>query len=220
MMTCVYAVSTKKKANKHKFKFGSHTGTQQKLLSRYTTYLINPLIYYFYETPYAKEIENIFKKKCIDERIINDNGKITEWIYLELHNIAKYVCEIEKSLLDEKSLLLDEKSSLNEKSLLDEKKVYNTIKSENNNKLIVIHKYTYYDINDLTLFQQYLLCTYDIYMDNTPYETIMKYFNFCPDKPQYHNINYPIISKDNVHVIDKNEWITKSVDIIEDLIHN
>jgi hypothetical protein len=43
----LYVVSTAKKAKKNKYKFGRYGGTQKMLISRYGTYLINPICYYF-----------------------------------------------------------------------------------------------------------------------------------------------------------------------------
>lgn len=89
----------------------------------------------------------------------------------------------------------------------------------NINNPTIIHKYTHYDINDLTLFQQYLICTHNIYSDNTPYEIMMTYLNFSPDKHQYHNFKYPDIKKATVKVYE-DAWFTKNISVIENIISN
>src|SRR3982750_2094204 len=87
-MESLYVISTLKKSKKNEYKAGRHTGTQAELISRYATYLINPIIFYFRPTNNATLIEKIFKKKMISHREININDNLTEWITLDLPSIT------------------------------------------------------------------------------------------------------------------------------------
>lgn len=71
----------------------------------------------------------------------------------------------------------------------------------------VIHKYDYNDINDLTLFEQYLSLT----SKTSPYTALLDNLNLNPTKPQYHNLSYKNINKDIMNVHDGNKWIKKLV---------
>ena len=87
-MESVYIVSTLKIAKDDEYKLGMHSGTQKKLLSRYGTPLIDPIIYFFRPVNDFKKIEALALKKFNKYRIINDSGKKTEWIKLNLNTLT------------------------------------------------------------------------------------------------------------------------------------
>ena len=43
----IYVISVNDKSKDNEYKIGNHSGTQKQLLSRYQTYLINPIIFYY-----------------------------------------------------------------------------------------------------------------------------------------------------------------------------
>ena len=89
IMDILYLISTTEKAKQDMYKLGSHKGSQLKLISRYQTYLIDPIIYFSYpiENPrfIESELKNIFKKY----RIKNSNGKLTKWIKMDIHTLIE-----------------------------------------------------------------------------------------------------------------------------------
>ena len=90
----IYVISTLSKSKKNKYKAGRHTGTPKKLLSRYQTSLINPILFYFKPVDDGTKIENILKAKLKNYRIKNNDGKYTEWILMELKNIITTIEDI------------------------------------------------------------------------------------------------------------------------------
>jgi hypothetical protein len=87
----MYIISTIEQAEQDKYKLGNHTGTDKKLKSRYVTPLINPIIYYFRYVKNAKKIESIMKTKYDNNRIINQNGRKTEWFNIKLDDLISGV---------------------------------------------------------------------------------------------------------------------------------
>lgn len=90
-MLSTYIVSTIEMAKKDSYKFGRHTGTLRKLESRYTTSLINPIVYFFLPHDNSKEIEEKIKKILIGCREINNNGTITEWYNIDLGSLTSII---------------------------------------------------------------------------------------------------------------------------------
>jgi len=66
-MEIIYIVSTNEKSATNEFKVGRHTGDLKQLYSRYTTYLVNPIIHYTKQVNVgtSPDIEKIIKKKII-----------------------------------------------------------------------------------------------------------------------------------------------------------
>ena len=83
----------------------------------------------------------------------------------------------------------------------------------------IINNYSHYDINDLSLFEQYLIFTYNISDNPNIYQTFMNLFNFNPNKPKYNNIKYTNIKSSNVHVYDGKAWIIETTDIFGYLLN-
>jgi len=90
-MRSLYATSTRKKSKKHKYKLGYHTGPKNRLLSRYHTYLINPVIFYFKPTVNAAFLEADIFNILEDFIIYDENNKKTEWVCLELEKIIECI---------------------------------------------------------------------------------------------------------------------------------
>jgi hypothetical protein len=84
-MTSIYILSDSEKLNR--YKVGSHTGTLEKLKSRYITAIPTLVVNYLIETPNAKDVETKFKQIYVNERIKNSNGNTSEWVNMELHEI-------------------------------------------------------------------------------------------------------------------------------------
>lgn len=93
-MEAIYVISTKEKSNNNEYKIGKHTGTQSKLLSRYKTPLINPVIYFYLHCENSLNVENEIKKLLKDKRIKNEDGAYTEWVKLNLQQIVNNIYEI------------------------------------------------------------------------------------------------------------------------------
>ncbi len=93
-MQSIYIMSTRGRARHNKYKFGRHTGTKNKLVSRYITYLTNPTIYYFEQVSNPKKIEAIIKRKLKSYRITNKNGNMSEWVRLDLEKLIRKINEI------------------------------------------------------------------------------------------------------------------------------
>lgn len=70
----------------------------------------------------------------------------------------------------------------------------------------IIYKYNHNDINDLTLFEQFRSLT-----SNSPYTTLLDFYNLNPNKPKYHNMSYTNINKNTMNVHDGEKWIKEIV---------
>lgn len=88
-MKAVYVVSTPDKADNNIYKLGSHFGDVHRLIGRYTTYLLHPIVYYFCYIDSNIDIESALKDEFVDERILNWKNKKSEWINLPLKQIVK-----------------------------------------------------------------------------------------------------------------------------------
>lgn len=130
-MTSIYILSDS--INIGRYKVGSHTGTLNKLKSRYITSIPSLVVNYFIETDNAKTIETQFKQKHINERILNSKGRISEWVNMELH-------EIIGSLL---TLLQTNSNRANE----------TTIITQNKNKFIIPEIVNHQVIDTTIIFQ-------------------------------------------------------------------
>jgi hypothetical protein len=90
-MTSIYVVSTLDRIKEHTFKVGKHSGSQQKLLSRYKTPLIEPLIIYFRPSVQSSEIEKQVLSQLDQYRIKDQDNKKTEWVKLDSIEIIKII---------------------------------------------------------------------------------------------------------------------------------
>jgi hypothetical protein len=83
----MYIISTIKKAKKNKHKLGKHGGTKENLLSRYRTYLIKPVIYYFEPVDDCDTVEKQVLARLNKYRMLSDNGRMLEWVKVDLEHI-------------------------------------------------------------------------------------------------------------------------------------
>ena len=82
----------------------------------------------------------------------------------------------------------------------------NLIDTQINNPIIIqpiIHPYDYRDLNDLTLYEQYLSLT----SKDSPYTALLDHLNLNPAKPQYHNINVANINRNTIDIHNGQKWI-------------
>lgn len=98
--TTVYVISDPLNESVDRYKIGSHTGTINKLVSRYITSLPELKIYYFEKTPLPLDIEAYFKRTSGPKRIININNNKSEWYIMPLQDIISTL----NSLLNHKSI--------------------------------------------------------------------------------------------------------------------
>lgn len=84
----------------------------------------------------------------------------------------------------------------------------NNINTQNNisNPIIIqqiIHPYEYNDINDLTLFEQYLSLT----SKDSPYTALLDHLNLNPNKPEYNNIYIGNLNKNYMDIHNGQKWL-------------
>lgn len=87
----IYVISTHYKANINEFKVGKFSGSMKKLISRYNTTLITPIIFYYREVNNYTLIEKQILSDLDEFRIINANGNKTEWIRLDKDTIINII---------------------------------------------------------------------------------------------------------------------------------
>ncbi|AQN67869.1 T5orf172 domain protein [Saudi moumouvirus] len=166
-MQSIYIVSTLEKAAQNEYKIGSHTGTQRKLLARYGTPLIDPIIYFFRPVYNSKKIETIILEKLNEHRRINSSGNKTEWIKLNIDKIIKEVCEIIQKNNLESDIDLNKK-----------------IKNDKSNKIKINIFGTGIDINEFSIT--------DINDAVSDYKGacvgLIRFFHFNDERQKYHNI--------------------------------
>ncbi|AGC01551.1 helicase [Acanthamoeba polyphaga moumouvirus] len=86
-----YIISTKNKSKKNIFKIGIHTGTVYSLLSRYVTYIMNPIVHYFQYINEAASIEKNLKNELYDYRQENGFGNKSEWVKMPYELLYEHV---------------------------------------------------------------------------------------------------------------------------------
>ena len=92
--------------------------------------------------------------------------------------------------------------------------ITNTTNSNNtiNNITIInlpeIHPYSYYNGEDLTLYEQYLILA----SKTSPYTAILDFFNLNLNKSQYHNMRIPNIHKPSMDIHTGEEWEKRAID--------
>jgi len=93
-MKSIYLISTKSRSKRGKYKLGKHTGSEKQLLSRYTTSLINPIIFFFRPVGDADKIENVLKERLLKYRIRNHKGTVLEWVRWEFKKIVAIIKQV------------------------------------------------------------------------------------------------------------------------------
>lgn len=112
-MKMIYILSTLERATQNIYKMGRHTGSHSQLLSRYSTSLINPIIYFSYIVENAVEMESQLKILLYESRISNTAGRKTEWVKMKLHLLASkitaYIFRENRSIRTKKSFTIETK---------------------------------------------------------------------------------------------------------------
>ena len=95
-MSGLYIVSTLDRIAANTFKVGKHTGTQRKLISRYRTYLVDPIILFYH--PDSSDKIDLLERSVLEQlthaRISDEDGRTTEWIRAPLFEIIETVFRI------------------------------------------------------------------------------------------------------------------------------
>jgi hypothetical protein len=84
MSDLVYVVTSSINEKNGFYKVGIHTGDQKKLLTRYKTPLIDPMIRFSISSPNAAIIEREVLKKLKNYRVTDASGKDSEWLNYDL----------------------------------------------------------------------------------------------------------------------------------------
>ena len=87
-ISVIYVLSTPRDHRQNLYKIGRHTGSQQKLLSRYKTALRDPLIFFSYMTPSAKNDEAQILGLLTEHRIHR-----TEWVNIQLEKLVATITQ-------------------------------------------------------------------------------------------------------------------------------
>nr|QQV29754.1 hypothetical protein K-LCC10_0499 [Kaumoebavirus] len=133
MATHLYVISAPDRAAQNLFKFGFHTGDKDKLLKRYRTALINPVIYLFEEGTLENEKEILYS---LDEvRQMNDNENKSEWIKLDLYTLVTFIRGFLNQM--ETKSLYDSRDIKNEINYL---LVINSVSTDDREKIKVLER--------------------------------------------------------------------------------
>ena len=85
-MTFIYVISNQVYAEQKLFKIGKHKGSKKKLIRRYKTYLIDPIVYYFFPTgSYYVDEQHLL------HRFTNHRMGTSEYVHLELEQILETI---------------------------------------------------------------------------------------------------------------------------------
>ena len=105
----LYIVSDPLHQSVNRYKVGIHNNTRKALIARYITDLPEVIIHAFIKTNVANQVEHILKHLHTDKRVMNVNGRLSEWYILplgdlisEIYNIIK---NIELGLVIKKSMI-------------------------------------------------------------------------------------------------------------------
>jgi hypothetical protein len=112
--TAIYIVSSESRSKINEYKIGKHTGDQKKLESRYSTYIIDPIVYYFKYFNSAEKYENKILFELADYRIKNSKGSMTEWIRMDINELINRVNDTIEKIKNEENDLKNETFSDND----------------------------------------------------------------------------------------------------------
>jgi hypothetical protein len=90
-MSGIYIITNLEKMDGNIYKVGKHTGSQRKLLSRYRTYLIDPIIIFYVPSSETSELEKKLLELLKAHRINDMDDGETEWVKLPLADLLKIV---------------------------------------------------------------------------------------------------------------------------------
>jgi hypothetical protein len=77
--------------NEHKYRFGTHTGVKERLISRFKSYMPNPGLILFLEHISAKEIENSVFSELKNGGFVKTGAKRTNFINMPIHQLINIV---------------------------------------------------------------------------------------------------------------------------------
>lgn len=206
----IYIISTLKRSNDHIFKIGKHTGTRTKLMSRYATYLIDPIIFYFQPVINYGLVENKIKSKLKKFRIVNNNGKRTEWIKLELIDLMRCITKIVDYYT-------------NKYKIIEIETEHNIFKDETLNKLLYegLNKTSY----DFAVILHYL-CKENYYCTKNGVWYAFIDHKWCKDDTNIYDAistdvvdNYKKMKKFYINIQNKNnQFVSGKLDILKSVI--
>lgn len=87
-MQGIYVISNETYMQINKYKVGKHTGNLTKLISRYKTYLIDPIICFYVISENYSRLEYDILQSLKAQRIKDGNGKLSEWV---IHPLPKII---------------------------------------------------------------------------------------------------------------------------------
>src|SRR5271154_6653406 len=93
-MECIYVISTEDSASRDEYKVGRHSGCVNKLMSRYRTYLRDPVLYGYMSCQDSIQMEKNAFDILSDVRMKDARGKNTEWVKCPLADIMKCIVEV------------------------------------------------------------------------------------------------------------------------------
>lgn len=138
-MSAIYIISTPAMILENKYKPGNHKGSQKKLISRYQTYLVDPIICYFRPVSKPKEIESIIKKGIKRFRLKNISDRLTEWAIIGLTELMNYINKViddyENGIVNQSKIMNVKKNITAE--IMVANFIQNCLEKTNNSKDIV-----------------------------------------------------------------------------------
>lgn len=93
MSNVIYVITDPNK-KRYRNKVGKHTGSKDKLSSRYGTYHPNHIVLLFIETSDASMVEKQALLEFYRYREVKKNGNISEWIDYDVNVIVRYILNI------------------------------------------------------------------------------------------------------------------------------
>lgn len=99
-MKAIYIISTEEWSKINKYKLGGCTGPINKLMNRYTTYHVIPVIYYFREIDEYIDVEDKLKNMLIQFRLKSAHNNRLEWLIINLDTLIRCV-DVEINLYEE-----------------------------------------------------------------------------------------------------------------------
>ena len=100
----IYILSDKYRAAQNIYKVGRHTGNDDMLITRYKTYLTEPILYYFESVKTIEQcinIENEIKKTLEEYRTEFPSGNLTEWYKINLRQLMKHIDNAIESICED-----------------------------------------------------------------------------------------------------------------------
>jgi len=80
------------------------------------------------------------------------------------------------------------------------------------------HDYLYYNINDLTLYEQYLVFYYNDNVETTPFLNLINLLNYNPNKPDYNNIGHVDFRNGFAKIFNGKQWVQMPAKMMYNII--